>query len=216
MWCPRCASEYREEITTCPSCGVSLVAEAPDSDDSIERAPLTGRPIDDEESRDRVLAGVFVTADEAHAAVRALSDAGIASEVASRDEPFPMTVSTIEPALGITVSPIDLPRAQSILRSQGLLTVAVARFKREDEAHSAVAALEAAGLKPRISEIVLDEVPVEFREDMDPYIVEVPEEQEGAAAEILEKSVVKICEACGAQIQSGDTECSSCGVSVPV
>jgi hypothetical protein len=215
MWCPSCASEYREGITSCASCGVDLVAEPPAADDPIHAGPLTGRPVEENETGEHVLAAIFVTMDEAHAAVRALSDAGIASEVSSRDEPFPMTVSTTEPAVGVTVAPLDLPRARTVLRSEGLLTVAVARFRREEEAHAAVAALEAAGLKPRLSEIILEEVPVEFREDMEPYIVEVPEEQEGAAGEILEKSVVKTCDSCGAQIQSGDTTCSRCGVSVP-
>lgn len=215
MWCPRCASEYREEFVTCASCDVPLVAEPPKTGDPSDTGPLTGRPAEEEDTADRVLAGIFVTMDEAHASVRALSDAGIASEIANRDEPFPTTVSTIEPAIGVTVMPLDLPRARSVLRTEGLLSVAVARFRREEDAHAAVGALEAAGLKPRLSVLVLEEMPVEFRDDMEAYIVEVPEDQEGAAIEVLEKSVVRTCEACGAQMQSGDASCSSCGVSVP-
>ena len=30
MYCPECRAEFREEITTCPDCEVSLVAELPE------------------------------------------------------------------------------------------------------------------------------------------------------------------------------------------
>ena len=174
--------------------------------------PLTGRAIEDElETAGPMLAGTFVTMEEAHAALRALSDAGITAEVTPRDEPFPMTVSRAEPAIGLTVAGPDLPRAKEALRVAGFLPTAVARFRREVDAQAAIAALEAQGLNPRLSVLVLDEIPQEFREEMEPYIVEVPSNQGGAATEILEKSVLRTCWSCGVQIQPGDTSCRSCG-----
>jgi hypothetical protein len=212
MWCPRCGGEYREGITHCPSCDLDLVAEPPEPEYSLETGPLTGRPIEEEvEAVGPTLAGSFVTYEEAHAALRALSDAGIAAEIAPSDEQFPMTFLGAEPALGVVVAPVDAPRAREILRSAGLLPTAVARFRRGEDAHAAAAALQARGLKPRISVLVLDEVPAEFREEMEPYILEVPAHEKGPAMEILEGTVLTMCEACGAQLQAGDAACRTCG-----
>ena len=212
MWCPTCKSEYREGITRCEACEVDLVREEPDPDYPMGTGPLTGRPIEDElEATGPVVAGNFVTMEEAQAAQRALTDGGIWSEVDARGEQLPMTIIGAEPGYAVVVAPREGGRARRILREMGIVPVAVARFRLEADAHSARALLESKGLKPRISVIVLDEMPAEFREEMEPYILEVPVEEEGAALEILRGSVLRVCAACGNQVRPGDAACRTCG-----
>jgi hypothetical protein len=213
MWCPRCRSEFREGFTTCNTCGAALVAEEPPEEGQDPgTGPLTGRPIDDELSiTGPVLAGTFVTMDEAQAAAAALADEGIVAEVVNRDEQLPMTIQKAEPAFGITVQPTEASRARRILRGIGLLPVAIARFRTEDLAHEAKARLEAEGLEPRVSCLVMDEIPEDIRADMDPYLIEVPATQESAAFRALEGTVRGRCEACGSPVRFGEISCSSCG-----
>jgi hypothetical protein len=219
MWCPRCRGEFREEVTHCPSCDLDLVANAPATGDDypMGTGPLTGRPVDEElESTGPALAGSFVTMDEAQSALRALADAGIEGEICPRDDMFPTTISGVEPGLGVSVDPRRLGKAREVLRTLGLLPAAVARFRQQEDAQAALRILEARGLTPRLSILVLEEVPAEFREDMEPYTVEVPAEQEAAAMEILEREVLRLCESCGSQIRKDDVSCRTCGESVAV
>jgi predicted RNA-binding Zn-ribbon protein involved in translation (DUF1610 family) len=217
MWCPRCKSEYREKVSRCTSCDVALVAEDPGVDYPMDRGPLTGRSIEDElETTGPALAGTFVTMEEAQAALRALSDAGITAEIVNRDDQFPTTISRYEPAFGVTVPATDTPKAREILKTVGLLPTAVARFRRAEEAQAVVVALEARSIKARISALVLDEIPAEFRDDMDPYSIEVPADQESAAMEVLESLGIRNCPSCGAQLQKDDSLCRACGEAVAV
>jgi len=216
MWCPTCKSEYREGISRCSTCDINLVAEDPSESDTSERGPLTGRLMEDElETTGPALAGTFVTMEEAQAALRALSDAGVQSEIVNRDEQFPMNISRYEPAFGVSVAGVDSPQARHILAVRGLLPTSVARFHTENDAQAALSALEARSLKGRISVLVLDEIPEDFRKDLDPYIIEVPAEQEAAAMEALREFGIRTCEACGAQIQKADAACRACGEVIP-
>jgi hypothetical protein len=217
MWCPRCKTEYLDHVARCAECDVALVAEDPGVDYPMNVGPLTGRPIDDElELTGPAIAESFVTMEEAQVALRALSDAGIPAEIVNRGEQFPTNISRYEPGYGISVAGTDSPKAREVLRTVGLLPVAVARFRRENDAQSALQILEGRGIKGRISTLVLDEIPAEFRDEMDPYSVEVPYEDEAAALEALAAMGVRICEACGAQIQRGDGACKACGETVAV
>lgn len=203
-----------EGIARCAACDLALVAQEPEPEYSMATGPLTGRPIEDEvATAGPAVAGTFVTMEEAQSAVRTLGDAGIPSEVDSRGEPFPMTISKYEPPLDVVVAPADLPRARKALRDAGLMPIVVARFRREEEARTALVLLESKGLKPRISTLVLDEIPAEFREEMEPYIVEVPAEEEAAARELLEGIFLR-CDVCGAQIQRGEPACRACGETI--
>lgn len=161
-------------------------------------------------------AATFVDPEEAQAALRALADAGVVGEVRQREEAFPMTIAKYEPAFGVTVRPQDLPRAREILKTTGLLPVSIAGFRREEDSALAIATLESRGLKPRLTTLVLDEIPPEFREEMEPYIVEVPAGQEGPSMEALEAAGFRVCEACGAMVLPGGARaCSACGEAVP-
>jgi len=183
----------------------------------MDTGPLLGLPIDEEiETTGPVIAETFVTMEEAQAALRALSDAGLPAEIVNRDDQFPMTISRFEPAFGLSVAPVDSPRAREILKSKGLLPVAVARFRREEDAKAALSALEAKGIRGRISTLVLDEIPEEFRDDMEPYMIEVPTEQDADAMAALEAFGIVNCDVCGAQIQKGDLSCRTCGQAVAV
>ena len=62
----------------------------------------------------------------------------------------------------------------------------------------------------------IDEIPAEFRDDMEAYSIEVPAEMEGRAYEILAAHGFRACEACGAQVQPDDGACRSCGETVAV
>jgi len=212
MWCPNCGGEYRAGITHCPPCDADLVGVQPGSLDELqERGPLTGRPLDEElEATGPVLAGTYVTLEEAQAAVRVLAEAGITADVVNRDEQFPMTIQRAEPSLGVSVNPSALSGARRTLRARGLLPIALGRFKREEDARAAVARLESKGLHPRLSTLVLEEVPEEFREDMDPYLIEIPAEQETAGVRALEGMVVGRCEGCGSELLFGEMRCRSC------
>lgn len=212
MWCPKCSGEYREGIYHCPPCDVDLVDSLPESESPESIGPLTGRPLDEElELTGPVLAGNFVTQEEAQAGMRALAEAGIPSEIANRDGPFPMTIQEAEPALGITVPPELLGKARKVLRTRGLLPIALARFSKEADARNAFSILEGKRLNPRISTLVLDEIPEEFREYMDPYILEIPAENEQAAAAALEGCPMGRCDDCGSQTLFGNSECKACG-----
>lgn len=220
MWCPSCRSEFREGFTTCNTCGAALVAEEPSEPEyephgpnhDYGTGPLTGRPIDDELAvTGPVLAGTFVTMEEAQVAASALGDEGIVAEMVNRDEQLVMTIQKSEPAFGVTVAPQDAPQARKVLRSRGFLPLAVARFRTEDMAEAARAKLEADGLEPRISALVMEELPEEIRGDMDPYLLEVPANQEGSALKALEGMERGRCEACGTPIRFGELSCSSCG-----
>ncbi|HXI02298.1 MAG TPA: hypothetical protein VNI57_03900 [Candidatus Saccharimonadales bacterium] len=210
MWCPKCGGEYREGIYLCPACSVDLVAEKPAT--ALRVGPLTGRPIEEEiEATGPAIAGTFVTMEEAQSALRALSEAGIPADVVNRDEQFPMSISGVQPGFGIAVPETDLGGAQEILRNRGFLPVAIGRYRREEEVQQAFALLESKGLRPRVSKIVLDDVPPDFRGDVEPYVLEVPAEEEGRANDALAGTIMKICENCGGQIFFGDVDCRSCG-----
>jgi hypothetical protein len=212
MWCPKCEGEYREGIVHCPPCDVALVESIQESEFLESTGPLTGRPLEEElEITGPALAGSFVTQEEAQAGLRALADEGIQGEIANRDEPFPMNILEAEPALGLTVPPEDLGKARKVLRSRGLLPIALARFRTEGDARNAFSILESKNLNPRISTLVLDEIPEEFREDMDPFILEVPAENEQKAAEALVGSPLGRCDDCGAQTLFGESHCKACG-----
>jgi hypothetical protein len=217
MWCPQCRGEFREEIHRCPTCNVDLVGQEPDPDYSLSTGPLTGRPIEEEiRSMGPTVAGTFVTMDEAQAALRALSDAGILADVVNRDEQLPMTINKAEPSMAVAVAAPDLSRARAILRNTGLLPTAVARYRREEDAHQALSLLESRGLRPRVSKIVMDDLPREFQADMEPFVLEVPADQEIAANRALEGTMMKICDNCGGQIYFGDGACKGCGERVTV
>jgi hypothetical protein len=212
MWCPRCLAEYRPEFQSCAACGVPLVPEQPDASSEINVGPLTGRPIGDEiTSTGPTVAGSFVTMEEAQAALRALSEEGISADVLQKDEQFPMTISGAEPGYMIGVGASDLGRAQQILKNRGLLPTAIGRYAREEDAHRAVALLEQKGLRPRISKIVMDDVPTEFQAEMEPYVLEVPASEEMAASKALEGTIMKVCDYCSGQIYFGDEACKGCG-----
>ncbi len=212
MWCPKCKAEFREGFTHCKSCDVDLVHEEPPDEPSLDEGPLTGRPLEEElEVTGPAIAGTFVTMDEAQTAVQALSERGITAEVVNRDEQLPMPVQRMEPSFAVAVQPADLSQSRRLLRGRGILLVAVARFHAREEAHAALTLLESKGLEPRLSALVMDEIPEEFRADMDPYILEVPGTQEGAARRALEGTVRGTCEACGAQVRFGEISCSACG-----
>ncbi|MBI3451215.1 MAG: hypothetical protein HY049_20160 [Acidobacteria bacterium] len=204
----------------CTECDVPLVAyltPAQTDEFDIQRGPLTGRPIADElETTGPMVAGTYVTPEESQAALRALSDAGIAAEATSRGEAFPTNVSKYEPAYLVTVAAVDMPKARQVLSSAGLVPTAVARYRKEPDAHAAVAALESSAIRARISTLVLDEFPAEFRDEMEPYSVEVPAEDEGRAIDILKAHGLLSCEACGAQIQEDDAACRTCGEVVAI
>ncbi|HZE89127.1 MAG TPA: hypothetical protein VE404_06240 [Verrucomicrobiae bacterium] len=189
----------------------------PTDEYDIQRGPLTGRPIEDElGAMGPMVAGTFSTPEESQAALRALSDAGISAEATNREEAFPTTVSKYEPAYIVTVAAPDMPKARSILATKGLVPTAVARYRKESEAHAAVAALETSAIHARISMLVLDEIPAEFRDEMEPYSVEVPADDEGKSLDILKAHGLLNCEACGAQIQEDDAACRTCGEVVAV
>lgn len=212
MWCPKCKSEYREGFTHCASCDVDLVHEEPPDEPSLDEGPLTGRPLEEElEVTGPTIAGTFVTMDEAQAAVQALSERSITAEVVHRDEQLPMPVQQMEPSFAVAVQPANLSQSRRLLRGMGMLPVAVARFHTRDDAHAALSMLESKGLEPRLSSLIMDEIPEEFRGDMDPYILEVPGTQEGIARRTLEGTVRGKCEACGALVRFGEISCSACG-----
>jgi hypothetical protein len=217
MWCPRCGSEFRETFFRCASCDTDLVAQRPQPQYAREAGPLTGRPIEEELlATGPTIAGTFVTQEEAQAARAALSEAGITAEIVNRDEQLPMTVQGEEPSLAVAVNPPDLSQARSILRSRGLIPTAVARFRREEDARSAMSLLESKGLRPRLSTLVLEEIPADIRGDLDPYILEVPAAQEVAANRSLVGAVVGSCEACGGEIRFEEISCAKCGHEVGI
>jgi hypothetical protein len=212
MWCPDCRSEYRDEIFRCPACDATLVPREALGDLDLRRGPLTGRPIEEEvDATGPAIAGSFVTMEEAQSALRALSEEGITADVIQRDEQFPMTILQAEPSLAVAVPAGDLSRARQVLRNRGLLPVVIARFGREEDAHRAIALLEAKGLRPRMTGIVMEDLPAEFRSDMEPYVVEVPAAEEAAANDALEGTMLKVCENCGGQIYFGNVACPACG-----
>lgn len=212
MWCPTCRSEYRDEIWRCPTCDVNLVEQEALDEAQSATGPLTGRPLEDvPEGAEPAIAGTFVTMEEAQSALRALSEEGIPADVSQRDEQFPMTILQAEPSLGVVVAGGDLSRARQVLANRGILPVVIARYGREEDAHRAIAILEAKGLRPRMSGIVMDDLPAEFRSDMEPFVVEVPASQEGAANDALEGTMLKVCENCGGQIYFGNVSCPACG-----
>ncbi len=215
MWCPRCRGEFRDEFHRCPACDVDLVVRDPLAEDSRKIGPLTGRPIEEElEATGPAIAGTFVTMEEAQSALRALSEEGIPADVAQRDEQFPMTINQAEPSLAVAVRGPDLTQAQRILRNRGLLPVVIARFAREEDSHRAISLLESKGLHPRVSGIVMEDLPTEFRSDMEPFVVEVPAAEEAAANIALEGTMLKACEHCGGQILFGQDSCPACGARV--
>ncbi len=212
MWCPHCRGEFRDGIYRCPTCDVSLVARESLPEEPEKIGPLTGRPIDQElEATGPAMAGNFVTMEEAQSALRALSEAGIQGDIIQRDEQFPMTISQAEPSLAVAVAGPDLTRARSILHNRGILPVVIARFGREEDAHRAISVLESKGLRPRLTGIVVDDLPAEFRADMEPYVLEVPAAEEAAANEALEGTMLKACERCGGQVLFGHLSCPACG-----
>lgn len=212
MWCPECGAEYRPEFFRCPTCDVDLVHERPQAEEDLDSGPLTGRPIRRQmHTSGPAHAGSFVTMEEAQSALRALSEEGIAADVVQKDEQLPMTISRAEPAYAVTVSAQELGKAQQILKHRGLLPVAIGRYAREEDVHRAVGLLEAAGLKPRVSKLVMDDVPTEFQADMEPYLLEVPASEEMSAHEALGGTLMKVCDYCGGQVFFGDDACKGCG-----
>lgn len=218
MWCPQCGAEHRPEFSRCASCDVELIDHKPEGPlpEGAEwprtTGPLTGRSVQDElQATGPYIAGSFVTMEEAHAALRALSEQGINADVFQKDTQYPMTLNRAEPAFAVSVQAPDLQRAQEILKDRGLVPTAIGRYAREEDAHAALAILEEKGLKPRISQIVMEDVPDEFRADVEPYVLEVPADQEMAANKALEGTVMKICESCGGRILFGDEACKGCG-----
>jgi hypothetical protein len=57
----------------------------------------------------------------------------------------------------------------------------------------------------------MDDLPAEFRSDMEPFVVEVPAAEESAANIALEGTILKACENCGGQILFGHVSCPACG-----